>query len=150
MDGSPPSPAFCSGARQLLYYCKSSSDGAALYSQSRGKGRGEIDIAKSPQGNNGRKGHSRPRDTSPPDRNPLRCGQTAVQFLDISRATPTKPCCSFPASPCQRKLPSAICLSAGQTEGTQLYPARASSATRYQKKPAEHFRANRSASDIPA
>src|SRR3984957_34423 len=150
MDGSPPSRAFCSSARQLLCCCRSSSDAADLYSQTRGKALGGIDIVKSPQENNGCRARSRPRDTSRPDRNPLRCARTAAQCLDISRATPTRPCCSCPASLSLKTLPSAICLSAGQMEETQLCPARASSASRYRKKPAEHFRANRSASDIPA
>src|ERR1700732_1198849 len=76
-DGFPPSRAFCSGAHLLTYCRRSSSDAAALYTQTRGKARGEIDIVRSPQENNGCTARSRPRDISRPHRIPLRCAAAA-------------------------------------------------------------------------
>src|ERR1700693_583557 len=125
-DGSVPWPAFCSDARPLLYYCKSSSDAAALGNPTRGTMRGEIGIGESPQENNVRRERSRPRDTLPPDRNLPRCAAKAARCLDTPRGVPTRLCCSFPASPCQRKLPSAIYQSAGQRAGSPLCPKRVS------------------------
>ncbi len=67
-----------------------------LYIPTRGRARDRTGIRKCRRGNNACTAHSRPRDTSRPDRNPPRCAPPEAQSPDTSAAAPTRLCCNPP------------------------------------------------------
>src|SRR5712671_3722361 len=147
---SAPMPACRSAACPQLCCCKSSSGATDHLSPLAGTVPAETETAKYGPENNACKARFPAHAPSHPDQNPPRCAPLAEPLPNISAADPTTPCCTPPASPARKILPTATYQSSAQTVRMPLSRVPAPAGSQYLPKPAAPSVSTQSASDIPA